>query len=264
MENQVIKLTSGISKYYKKCFLLDEDALRRIQGILENAGNKLNEPFLVVFYVRREDDRFYEVSNVDDVLSDPNIIGKRVTEISIELRTETARAERIQRDWIARVFFVRERKYPGDFSWLISDRHEAQIQIASQDRNWALLLADELEPQVLRTFKPKGTPRWLLILFVIPFTFLLPKLSQLLSAEITRVIFAFIGFLSVILLIMVFINETSLPPFIARFLGPESSFLWGEEIQYFRNREQLRTNIMWVIIIGFIISVISSGIFYFY
>jgi len=255
------KLTSGISKFYKKCFILDEDALRRIQGVLENAGKKLTDAPFVVFYITREDDRFYEVVDVESVLSDPNITGKKVTEISIELRTQDEK-KRLERDWIARVYYLKERKIPELFG-LLDDRHQVRVQIASQDRNWALLLADELEPQVIRTFKAKATPRWLLLVFLLPFVLLLLKLIQTLPSEIIQVVEIILLAISVLLFLFATSKETSLPPSLARLFGPESSFLWGEELQDFPSREQLRTNIMWVIIVGFIISVISSAIFYF-
>lgn len=85
-----MKLSSGISKELKKQFVLDEDALIRIQGVLDKAAKSLQSDVQVVFRVEREDDRFYETANLEDVLSDPNIFGKKVTLIGIEIRENKA------------------------------------------------------------------------------------------------------------------------------------------------------------------------------
>src|SRR5437868_2512427 len=79
------ELRSGIAKYYGKAFVLEEDSLRRIQAVLEKAAKELPEETEILFRVEREDDRFYETANLDDVFSDPNIRGRRIGVIYIVL-----------------------------------------------------------------------------------------------------------------------------------------------------------------------------------
>ena len=71
-------LKSGIMRSYRGWFVVDEDALRRLQTVLAKGASSLDFETHVVFRVDREDDRFYETTDLDDVLSDANLPGKRV------------------------------------------------------------------------------------------------------------------------------------------------------------------------------------------
>ncbi|MBM0743162.1 hypothetical protein JOY44_16355 [Phormidium sp. CLA17] len=81
-----MNLTSGVSKTYRKPFVLDENTLRRIYALLEKAAIELASPPSVVFHIEREDDRYYETISIDEVLSDPNVPNRRINVTSIELR----------------------------------------------------------------------------------------------------------------------------------------------------------------------------------
>ena len=49
-------------------------------------------------------------------------------------------------------------------------------------------------------------------------------------------------------------RETAL----TRWFGPESTFLWGDEAQAYASREQTRRNVLWGVIIAFLVSVAES------
>jgi hypothetical protein len=142
------RLRAGISKFWRKAFILEEDCLRRIQAILQKMARDLPDPKpAVVFRVEREDDRFYETTDIADVLADPNVSGKRVILVSAELRaTDGSDSESdARRNPIAITNFAAEERY-GRFT----DRNEVRLRISTGDRNWGLLLADEIEPQIQR------------------------------------------------------------------------------------------------------------------
>ena len=61
----MLTLKSGLIRDLTGNFILDEDALRRIVGILVAKGKELAFPNAVVFHVKREDDRFYEHMGID-------------------------------------------------------------------------------------------------------------------------------------------------------------------------------------------------------
>jgi len=255
-----MNLTSGLSRRYRQAFLLDEDGLRRFHGLLKKAANDLAFPTDVVFHIEREDDRYYETADIEEVLADPNIPGKRVTLVRIELRPQEPQNQEDSQhsDWMVMVVYsLRERDRP------FPDPDEVLIRIATHDKNWALLLADDLEPQVQRTFKAKRTPRWLIGLLLIPFLFLLLRgvvcdTSKRggLSPEFIVITLA-IGVMLMVLLWMSF-RLHSVPQWFVKAFGPEAAFLWGEEAQSYPSREQTRRNIQWGVIIAFLASLVAG------
>ena len=268
-----MKLTSGISKRYYKAFILEEDSLRRIHGLLEKAAKELPDPSTVVFHVEREDDRYYQTTNIDDVTADPNIMGKRTMLTSIELRSTHQTQAQLspgEPEWIVMVVFSLEERSGSMFSR--GDR--VIMRISSENKNWALLLSDELEPQIQRTFKVKQTPRWLLWLFALPFIVMAIKLSYLSlpllqTTTEASLLMGFIGIVSGIsagvitgsVFALIYLRIGGMHKRFVRVFGPESAFLWGEEIESYQDREKLRQNILWGIIVAFVISLASSVIF---
>ena len=76
--------------------------------------------------------------------------------------------------------------------------------------------------------------------------------------EYAMIIFLFVFLIGVIPIML----SDKLRKFIVIYLGPESGFLWGDEVIEHKRREQIRKNIFWVAIIGFTISFSASGIWY--
>lgn len=252
----ILALASGIYRRYKKLFALDDDGLRRIEGILKKAASNYREPLSVTFHVEREDDRFYESESVDEILSDPNVPEHRIRMLAIELRKTAALEE------------SKEREY-DKVAWVVFDKDEPPVQtpdvrvhISSPDRTWALLLADELEPQVTRLFKVKKFPNWVFILFAPVFMIIGYRISIFMGSPIPKAIgnavFTTVGFIMVVLLLMAHtaIAEKKFP--LLRTLASEPLFLWGEEISHAADRDALRKNILWVVIVGFLVSLVAG------
>lgn len=249
-------LASGIYKRYKKLFALDDDGLRRIEGVLKKAAASYSEPLTVVFHVQREDDRFYETESVDEVLSDPNVPEKRVRLLGIELRQTAALNDPKEQD-------------QDRVAWVLFDKDEppfqepsARIRISSPDKTWALLLADELEPQVTRLFKVKKFPNWVFLLFTPIFALIGYRastwLGYLMPENLRHGVWTGLGFCAFIALLMAHTAIAEKKFKLVRILSSEPIFLWGEEISHSEDRETLRKNIFWVIVIGFIVSVLAG------
>ena len=248
-------LRSGVRRTYRKAFVVEEDTLRRVQGVMEKAGHELEgQETYTVFRVGREDDRFYETRDIAQVLCDPNIPSKRIISLSVELCENVQRAgmESPYRDVLAEVDFKAEEKF-GPFR----ETNQLQFRISSTNRNWALLLADNLEPQIERTFRAKGWPRTaLLFIMLIPLLllwgrFLPDPLPQGLAVPLT-------GFLVGGGILAVFLEMLVRPRWVTRWLGPESVFLWGEEAERYEERKRIRRNVFWGIIVAFIVSCLAS------
>jgi hypothetical protein len=264
MEQPIVK--SGILRAYPGQFVLDEDALRRFEATLTEATERLSFPVQIVFRVDREDDRFYETTKLADVLSDANLPGRRVDGIRIHL----ARLEQVpsgkpwEESWVARVSF-----YSPAHSRL-SDSGVA-LEIVTDDRNWALLLADGIEPQILRIIKPR---RLMIILaYAIPIAVLsalvfITGLLRYYESPATfphpsLSVFWRVAIISPLIVFMVYVFRSLsfgklMPDWFRRFVGTESVFLWGEELKLYPQRQRTRRNIFWGVMMAFLISLAAS------
>ena len=254
-----MELTSGLSKRYKKAFVVDEDGIRRIQAVLEKAAKDLPDTPAVVFHVERDDDRYYETTDISDVLADPNISGKRITMLGIGLR-RPAKPEpqyRPDRDDVAQVTFrAADDDRPFPF------RNRVSVRITTDDKNWALLLADELQPQVERTFRAKASPRWVLALFALPFVVAIGKLVFL-KASLTSELWVNVIMLPIAIGFLFYAMSRLMgpPQWFSKIFGPESVFLWGEEGQAYPEREQTRRNVFWGVVVAFLVTFAASIVF---
>ncbi|HEX5372167.1 MAG TPA: hypothetical protein VFW84_05490 [Aquabacterium sp.] len=247
----MLKLSSGIERDQKGHFLLDEDGIRRISGILNSKAQSLQQTTTLVYFVRREDDRFYETTELDDLLADPNTYKHRIQHLVIELR-KTDPAHTIapwDRKWVASISFTFEKEGRVKFT------------IASDDKNWSLLLADELEPQISRTRVNQKVSTFLLLSFYAALACFFyagfPKIGALIgfSPEVVKniIFFALVG---IAIATLGSIGERN--EIIASIFGPESCFCWGEQSRVLERRVEFHKNITWAIIVGFFISLAST------
>lgn len=251
-------LASGISKRYKNLFILDEDGLRRIEGVLVKAASTYPEPLTVTYHVRREDDRFYETHNIDEVLTDPNVSGRRIKLLGIELRKTSSLTDQKDDD-------------TNPIAWVVFNKDEppfevpdVRVRISCSDKTWALMLADELEPQLTRLFKVKKFPSWVFILFTPIITLVAYRASSWLGFEdkeaITHAKLTAIFYILAILVFYLHYRTSERKIRALSITASEPVFLWGEEISAFIDREAIKKNIFWVLIVGFIVSFIAGAI----
>lgn len=251
-----MSLTSGISKRYKQLFILDDDGIRRIEGVLTKASTTYSEPLKITYHVEREDDRFFETHDIADVLADPNVKDKRIKLVGIELRKESS-------------LELAGPKEADGVAWIVFNKDEppfqtpdVRIKVSSPDKTWALMLADELDPQISRLFKIKPFPSWIFLLFAPMFGLIFYRLSLYLGFLNPKTLIH--GILSTILFILVLwgirlynhVSEDRL--WISKFFHSEPVFLWGDELSTFHEKENLKKNIFWGVIVAFIISVLAS------
>jgi hypothetical protein len=259
-ESAMAILESGIIKSYNKFFILEEDSLRRIQAILEKAAKILPDSPEIVFRVEREDNRFYETLNLGDVLGDPNVSGRRVVAVSLQLpQTKEQQKGFIEDRQIVNIGFTSEKKR-GFFR-----NNEIYLKISHDDRTWALLLADELEPQIQRTFKAKGIPTWIFLLFLIPVAMVVLRLYQKVSPELAKNVTISIGAILFLIFFFEFFKWAEGPPrWYSRLIGPESVFLWGDEVYAYNARQKAQQNFFWGVLVAFIVSFAAGGFWFIY
>lgn len=240
-------LKSGIQRKLKGEFVVNEEALRRVVGVYQSKITELSFPASIVFHVKREDDRFYETELIEDVLADPNVGERKISLLNIEIRNDdpSKKPEPWERDWISAVQFD-------------LNNHNVMVVVSSDNKNWALLLADELEPQVIRTQNVKKIPTWLLFLFYISIAFFLiatiRKYSNLVTDSFATTLKSAVYF---ILIFSFFMTWGSRPSYLSKWVGPVSFFDWGNQSDTYSEHEKLRQNIQWVVIAGFILSIFA-------
>jgi hypothetical protein len=141
---------AGCRKWYDRNFILDETKLRKIVTVLQDFASKLDEP-KIVYTIKRSDDSFYTATEIETVLNEDNTQARRLVELAIELRAQGRQGDG-DNDAAARVGFYSG--HPGVFSRRFGDYH-VLLEVNGQDRNWSLLLADELESQVRRSLSTR-------------------------------------------------------------------------------------------------------------
>lgn len=243
-----MKLHAGISRKYWKRFLLNEDGLRRIHGVLEEyrIETSLGPP---KYTVVREDQRFYETDSVEEVIADPNIISQRIVKLTIEVIDENAAYA--HDEWVCRLVYSKDRA---------DDEPPITLNIRSTNRQSSLLLADKLEPQILRA----TSKLWMASLIrIVPIMALLIFLLPMVGAQFTdfdspfrNMVDSWMKWTMVLGIVIVFLFLVG--DRIRAFIAPESVFLWGDELTANESRERTRRNWFWGILVGFLVSLAAG------
>lgn len=248
-----LKIRSGISKVYKEAIQVSEDDLRRIYAELEKSCKNLSIPSKVVFHISREDEKYYETTSIEEVLSDPNVIGSKIEYLRLELRIIEPELVRDPWEsiWLAKVEFSR------------TGTNHVGIKISHPDKNWSLLLADNLNSQVKRTFHTKSTPTWLVIALILALYFLGYRLkTSAKKFEVGNFLFSAIYnpmvFGAVATWLFIGWDAISNSEIYITLFGPESGFLWGDAKTAVLHNESIRSNIFWVVVIGFPLAIAAN------
>jgi hypothetical protein len=266
-------LQSGIMRHYHGRFVVDEDALRRIQLALTKGAASLSFETYLVFRVYREDDRFYETTDLADVLSDANLPGKRVQHVVLELRrvTPTQTGRPWEERWIVEVTFSAGPwySYSRYYSQSRLSEEGAALTVITQDRNWALLMADELEPQVQRALVQRRMT-WLMYPVVVVALVVIAAIGEILKAPgegVSTLLRPYtmwkisIGVpfgIGLVWLYRWIPFRLLLPPGLGRWFSGESVFLWGEELKQYPQRQRFRSSILWSVVVAFVVSLVAS------
>lgn len=244
-----MSLSSGILKKHKEKFILDEDGLRRIEAVLKKAIESQGEKLTLYFRIEREDHRFYETYELEDVLKDPNVTGKKIELLLIILENS---------DNLGRIVTIAFDKQiePSIL------RREVYVKISSENRTWALMLADDLESQILRLFKVKKINRAItvtayVLLAVINY-YLIKYLADDNSDITKKLVKTFLTTVAASLIFHMLFKIFALPKWIQQNFSTQSVFLWGEEESEYGDRIKLQSNIYWVVVVGFAVSLVSG------
>jgi len=252
---KTLNLKSGIQKQSRKHFNLKEDDIRRIEEILNKAAKDLSHETAVVYHVKRKDSRFYETINLDDVLADPNISSHEIASINIELRN--ADPQREPRDW--------EDDWIVMLEFVLGDKYPVELMIFGEKKGWALLLADELMPQVERTELKNGISDYLLLPLYASVAFL--GFRFLSSLQYSSKIAPGLLYTGQVLIVLAALATSFVTldkgkqraGWLRKLLGPESVFAWGGQASIFDKRQRVRTAILWTVIIGFLVSTAANA-----
>ena len=274
---------AGLFKEYEENFVLDETRLRKIVSIYEEYAKRLNKDAYINLYVGREDSSYYETRSVDEVLSDPNTPGKSIKNLGIELKDKNATEEQKH--------IAEEDRRPLviiGFNRLKDMR--IRFGVTGQDRDWCFLLTDELDSQVKRLLRGRIS-RWLpqrsadVVVFTIIFGLSLAALASMVTNappaidpssidamttdnKIDAMVRLFatkksaheIWIIPISLIVvgsMIWLVE--LRP-IGKIMDKvsRSVFYWGDMIPLWDKQQSRLSIIKWVILAGFIISLMAT------
>ncbi len=281
---------AGISKEYYGGFVLDGAKLRKIADVLSTYGQRLSPPVNVTYEVHRKDDSFYSTNDINTVLSDDNSNSKAINRLYLRLVRE--QSQQIDTalgstKGVARICFGENeslRKF--------SAQPEIWFQIVEADRDWCFLLADEVDAQIKRIrykrafrlphrlldfFAPvmlfAAAPLWMLGRSTAPIPALSlndvkvmstdEKLQTIFMLEVQNTTLntrAYVwGTLAIFAVLFLMLLAIEYRP-VTRFLNllNQPVFYWGDMISRYDRQQKLSSNIKWVVIIGFGISLLAS------
>ena len=269
---------SGIAKEHDRNFLLDEGKLRKLVDVLDQFCRKKEPHARLEFTVYRQDDSYYVTSTVDEVLSDDNAGGKGVSALVIDLIAPTADPdEKKEPRRLSRLRFRLQRDSRIDYS------------ISDPDRDWCFLLAEDMDAQLQRTFRPRRFAWlrrnpfmdmgvcWLII--AIPMALLgfwlyrahpgptPAEITQLsIDEKLTKLLtsggYGDPGLLAislawVFMALMMLVAE--MRPITKLFAWSDRSvFYWGDAKQAFDNYSSTMAKVKWGVIIAFLVSIAGS------
>jgi hypothetical protein len=138
-----MKERTGISKSYQKHFCLDETKLRKIVEVFRKYSEKIKENTYLTYFVRREDNSYYETQNIDLIIDDDNTKGKSIQRLVISLlKSPIDEAKKSKDSKDENIAFV---------SFMSDKDDKATFSIEEKERDWCFLFSDELDSQIQRT-----------------------------------------------------------------------------------------------------------------
>jgi hypothetical protein len=199
---------------------------------------------------------------MENVLSDENIEGREITSIMIILKESEEKL--IWRDPICKVQFSTIQIYSYD--------EPIEYKIDDNDKAWAYSLGEELDLYVKRTLKGNKQNvlkflEWIDDLFpVVIFCLVLllvfkffPDINiKLGEVSLSQTL---IGLpLLIIIVISLYSIYENFKPFtkLSKILQGESIFYIGDQIEKYDKRQKIMNNITWVVIVGFLVSLIAG------
>lgn len=142
--------TAGIAKDYCKHFLLDETKLRKVCDVIREHAGKLPYGTYIRFRINRENDSFYETTDLDEVFADDNAIGRSLSVLGLELHKEDEEGEEnpVDPPEMRRALVI------VVFSRLGNEKVDVIVQ--GENRDWCFIVADDIDSQIQRSLRPRS------------------------------------------------------------------------------------------------------------
>ena len=259
-----MKYSTKASRTYKSNFNIDEAKLRRLVEIVNNHYDKPEKEKLNLnFTVLREDEVQFEVTSIDDLIKEGNSKGRELIKLTI-----TMSSSEDNWDKTFEAIFDTGREY----SWRES---EIKINVNDKERNSTLVLIDEIESQINR-IKIDNNNKILMFFLrlvdtILPIAILLLLFSgmnkisilfnmavaelrvyQLVAIIMLSAIAVFFSILALLTSDFLLVSKSY------KWLTGISTFNWGDKMYSLNKRTKLINNIIWVIIIGLIVSILAG------
>lgn len=276
-------IKAGLFKEYENNFILDESKLRKIVNLIEEFSKKLKKETYILYIVNRKDNSQYETKNIEDILADDNIPEKCITSLGIKLKEKFSDKKDYelttdQQRPIVIIAFTLFR-YP-----------KIEFGVTGENRDWCILLTDELDNQIKRILikSPFSFLSYRYIDFIIfPILIAVGSIVLFFIAQEVKPLLSIgqiksltmeersIKILEILaskkptndFLIYPVMMIASAIMFVILEIKPlnklfnkifRSVFHWGDMARVYDKDEKLYNSIKWIIIIGFIISLIAS------
>jgi hypothetical protein len=269
-------MAANVEHRFRKGYLLDEERLRKLHSVIRDRIAGSDAEGQLRFKVYRGDAFSYETNELETVLGEDNADWRRLTRVDFGIRTAAL-----------------------NLMLIFSSQEGARLNIYGEDRDRVFLLFSDIrqyleEEVTLSRFNTGGLPRFVALLLlaismvlVVVSTMLtgvtrIPRpeaVSSALAATDARTKLDFLisqtreaphtgtsrwlmaGAMAAMLLVPLAL--TSLPGRVLAYLLPGNIFIFGAQKARFDRRRRLIGNVVWVVLIGFIVS-FAAGVVVWY
>ncbi len=255
---------TSLSKSYSTYFILDEGKLRKLIEVLTEYSKKKDYECDFRFMVKRSDNSEYSTDSIETVLKDDNIKRKEIRELTILLKDKGEQSRYNLKTECNIEFSVKEPSpYTSPVKYSVKDENE----------KWAFSLAEELDAYISRTlvYKSKRFNQlpelidnllfpmavFISIIFIINLIYPLNsyRLGDLNLFQ-TGIVIAICT--SLLMLSFNVVQELSPIQKLSNLMNLNSVFYWGDQKETYDAQHSLRQNVKWVVIIGFLVSMIAG------
>lgn len=265
---------AGLNKRFSHHFILDESKLRKIVDTIRTSALKTSIKTKITFHISTEDKAFFSTVDINRLLDYENPKGKEIDTLHIELRSEIDNEDT---ELLAHFALSRSRE------------DKITISITGPDRDWCFILGEELETQAKRTHTYKDRP-WLqsgladvllgisiVAMAMLALAILNPTqalgdtsdISKILTSTLEQKVNWLIeqqarksklalslAPIAAIFPLMILVQTKPIAA-LSRLLQ-RSTFYWGDAKNRHDTHIELMKNVKWVVIIGFVISVVAG------
>ena len=252
---------------------------RRIVEVIREHAAKLKNKTFLEFYIEKGTDIYYKTKDLEEILNDDNLQDHPITMVSIKLKAEPSDDK--DKEGIEDIVYVG-----------FSSKAETAVQchVAETERDWCMLLADELDTQIGRTLYSRAAPSFmaswadLIVVLSLVGTGLAVALYEIGKPSISLTarqihamsldrkvetllqhqcsgrppgVWAFLISLMLSMILASLIGQFKPISLLMRKTSP-SVFYWGDMIKMHDSLAKQISNVKWVICVGFVVSALAG------